>query len=71
MSKSKVRQMEAVAAERARLEREGVVVLHLKMADLFGKRDIIATKLSSPTDNIRGTSHIYPYTMHCPFFFLY
>lgn len=46
--------MEAAAAERARVEREGVVVLRLRMADLFAKQDIIATKLSSPTDNIRG-----------------
>lgn len=58
MSKSKVRQMEAEAAERARVEREGVVVLRLRMADLFGKRDIIATKLNSPTDDIRGTLHM-------------
>ena len=58
MSKSKVHQMEAEAAERARVEREGVVVLRLRMADLFGKRDIIATKLNSPTDNIRGTLHM-------------
>ena len=71
MSKSKVRQIEAAAAERSRVEKEGVVVLHLRMADLFGKRDIIATKLNSPTDNIQGTSHMDMYTIYCPFFFLY
>lgn len=68
MSRSKLRQMEAEAAERARIEKEGVVVLRLKMADLFAKRDSIATKMTSPTDNIRGTNTSEQYVLSSPSF---
>ena len=54
MSRHKIRQMEAEAAERARVEREGVVVLRLKMADLFAKQDFIIAKMDTPIDNIKG-----------------
>ena len=54
MRGSKSRRMAAEAAERARVEREGLVVLKLKMADLFANRDTIATKMAGPTENIRG-----------------
>ena len=54
LSRSKSRRMAAEAAERARVEREGRVVLRLKMADLFAKRDSISAKMETPTDNIRG-----------------
>lgn len=48
-------------AERQRLEKDGVAVLHLKMADLFAKQDKIITKLDGPIDNIRCESiqHMY------------
>lgn len=59
MSQNKIRQMEAEAAERVRVEREGLVVLRLRMADLFAKRDIITTKMDGPIDNLRGTVHVY------------
>ena len=72
MSRSKLRRLEAEAAEKARLEREGVVVLRLKMADLFAKQDSIKTKLDSPIDNIKGTCtcmymymYIYTLCIHC------
>ena len=54
MRGSKSRRMAAEAAERARVEREGLVVLKLKMADLFANRDTIVTKMAGPTENIRG-----------------
>ena len=46
--------MAAEAAEKARVEREGLVLLRLKMADLFAKRDSISAKMDTSTDNIRG-----------------
>lgn len=58
LSQSKSRRMAAEAAERARVEREGRVVLRLKMADLFAKRDRISAKMETPTDNIRGDTNI-------------
>ena len=54
MSQHKIRQMEAEAAERVRVEREGVVVLRLRMADLFAKRDSITAKMDGPVGNIKG-----------------
>ena len=48
-------QLEAEAAEKVRVEREGLVVLRLRMADLFAKRDSIVTKMDSPIANIKGT----------------
>ena len=76
MSRSKLRRLEAEAAEKARLEREGVVVLRLKMADLFAKRDSIKTKLDSPIDNIKGTVHVqcmlmYTSCIHCTCMYMY
>ncbi|CAI8036981.1 Uncharacterized protein FLJ43738 [Geodia barretti] len=53
VSKSKSRRMAAEAAEKARVEREGLVLLRLKMADLFAKRDSISAKMDTSTDNIR------------------
>ena len=46
--------MAAEVAEKARVEREGLVVLRLKMADLFAKRDNISTQMKSSTHNIKG-----------------
>lgn len=54
MSRGKMRRMEAEAAERARQEREGVVMLRLKMADLFAKQDCISKKMDGPIDNVKG-----------------
>jgi hypothetical protein len=53
VSKSKPRRMAAEVAEKARVEREGLVLLRLKMADLFAKRDSISAKMETSTDNIR------------------
>ena len=54
MSRHKIRQMEAEAAERMRIEREGVIMLRLRMADLFAKRDSITAKMDGPIANIKG-----------------
>ena len=54
MSRHKIRQMEAEAAERMRVEKEGVVVLRLRMADLFAKRDSITARMDGQIDNIKG-----------------
>ena len=50
--------MAAEVAEKARVEREGLVLLRLKMADLFAKRDSISAKMETSTDNIRGKLYI-------------
>ena len=55
MSRHKVHQLEAEVAEKVKVEREGLVVLRLRMADLFAKRDSIVTRMDSPIANIRGT----------------
>ena len=57
--KSKSSRVTAEAAEKARVEREGIVLLKLKMADLFAKRDSISANMEASTDNIRGKLHIY------------
>ena len=60
-SRHRIRQLEAEAAERDRVEREGVVVLRLRMADLFAEQDSIVSKLDTPVANIRG-KYMYMYT---------
>ena len=55
MQRSKSRRLAAEAAEKERVEREGLVVLRLKMADLFGKKNTICVKLDHSVENVKGT----------------
>ena len=49
-----MRQLETEAAEKNRIEREGLVVLRLKMANLFAKQESILAQMSNPVGNIKS-----------------
>ena len=54
LSRRTLRQREAEAAEKAREEREGVVLLRLPLAELFAKHGLITTQLDAPVKDIKG-----------------
>ena len=54
ISRRTLKLREAEAAEKAREEKEGVVLLRLPLAELFAKQGVITTQLDSPVKNIKG-----------------
>jgi len=49
-----VRRLEAEAAEQARVAREGVAVLRLRMSDLFAKRTSISAAIEQAVKDLKG-----------------
>ncbi len=48
LSRRRQKQLEAEAADQARIDREGIAVLRVRMSDLFAKRSTISAKVSPP-----------------------
>ena len=53
ISRRKQKRLEAEAAEEARIEREGIAVLRVKLLDLFGKHGYTKVKLDSPVKDLK------------------
>ena len=54
LSRRKAKRLEAEAAEAARIAREGMVVLRLRMSDLFAKQTSISVKMQEAVKNLKG-----------------
>ena len=54
LSRRKAKRLEAEAAEVARIAREGMAVLRLRMSDLFAKQTSISVKMQEAVKNLKG-----------------
>ena len=53
MSKRRLKQLQAEAAEKARIDKEGIAMLSIKLSDLFAGRKSVTARMATPVANLK------------------